>query len=101
MFDLDFAKPTDETVVVLVAGEPRTGKTVFANGVCRMLGDFCGWRTYCAAARRTVDGYDGSEIMLVDDVPNVRDSALGVEDWLKRLDPARPAPRVVILTGRE
>ena len=76
--------------VVYVYGRSGTGKTCFVEAQIRSLQEeHNAWRCYRATAERALDGYQGEEIILIDDAPP---DALNVTDWLHLLDPFHAFP---------
>ena len=97
--------------VIFLEGPGGTGKTTFAKAFCKYLEEAYGWHVKKLAARNSLDDYDGSEVVLMDDV---RGDAMPGEDWLRFLDnnnisPAsarfknKPpiAPRVIIISANQ
>lgn len=100
----DFSKS-----VFFFDGSSGAGKSLIASTLVNCLQRSYGWDSYPAAAKNALDDYLGEQVIVMDDV---RGGALGLEDWLKLLDPhhASPAsaryknkqpiaPRVIIITS--
>lgn len=96
-----------DMTVLFVTGESNVGKSHFAKEICKALEHMYGWRTHEASAAHPLDGYDGQEIIFVDEA---RPYTFGAPEWLLMLQPGsqtlkarfnnkRRAHKVVVVTS--
>ena len=96
------------TSFVYIQGPSRRGKSALAQNLCAALKYRFGWTVKDLAASNSLDDYDGSDVIFMDDVSV---GAMTGKAWLNLVDPnaahpapgrfhnkQRMAPRVVVLT---
>lgn len=96
------------TSFIYIQGPSRRGKSALAQNLCSALKYRFGWTVKDLAASNSLDDYDGSDVIFLDDVSV---GAMTGKAWLNLVDPnaahpapgrfhnkQRMAPRVVILT---
>lgn len=69
--------------VMFITGASGSGKTHFALNLIREFEKQRGWRSYQASAGNPMDGYNGEEVLLLDDL---RATSLSATEWLQMLD---------------
>lgn len=91
---LDLENGEFKKTVLFITGESGVGKTKFSKFLISKIKEIAldngeHWEHCITASTNSFDGYNGEEILFMDDV---RGSSLTASDWLKLLDPYSISP---------
>lgn len=72
-----------ELSVIFITGKSGSGKTFYAQALIKNLLEVNNWNVYAGSPSNVMDGYNGEEVVLLDDL---RANSMGATDWLQMLD---------------